>query len=456
MAYSSEQYRRLVEQVRDCIRLHVPPGSVVLIASKGDQDLTNLAGYRAWHFPQTDSGVYAGQYPATSADAIGHLKRLQCRGARYLVFPWTARWWLDHYAALATHLATVHDLTVSDEGVCVIFQLNGAAIDGPDLEEHAIDPVADDPEPADEPPQLTLAVSEPRHPPRILTILARHGADTYPHAERDIEEIFRRRLPEIDRTTIVVDNALPSSHVEQRPTGILLGGDNSAREFSAFDRAIDFVGSSIWSYDLVHFATSAFKTLYVAYLERFDAGMLAAIAGRPICVGHIDCYNEPIEVLTFRSQHWMRSCFLFVPPADVKALGRLASIGDRGAFFSGNPRDPFRHDAPLSPNYRAYIATWLTGGDIGPGVEWHSSFPLTRESLPAFEHKAISILNEQLLSIRLRALGCRLIDVTWLSTMRRRHAAIRWTSSWREQLANRDDAALVVEDAGHAIAASAV
>ena len=137
-----------------------------------------------------------------------------------------------------------------------------------------------------------------------------------------------------------------------------------------------------------------------------------------------------------------------LPPADVKALGRFVSVADGSRFFSGDPAEPFRRDAPLSPNYRRYITTWLTGGDIGQGVEWHSSFELTRETLPAFEHKALSILNEQLLGIRLRALGCRLIDVTWLSTMLRRRAAseIPWNTGWRAQLANREDDAPILDD----------
>ena len=103
-AYSKQRYGDLVTQVRECIRLHVPPGSVVLIASKGDEDLVSLAGYRAWHFPQSDVGGYAGHHPANSAEATTHLKRLQRRGAQYLVLPWTARWWLDHYGDFSAHL----------------------------------------------------------------------------------------------------------------------------------------------------------------------------------------------------------------------------------------------------------------------------------------------------------------------------------------------------------------
>lgn len=123
------------------------------------------------------------------------------------------------------------------------------------------------------------------------------------------------------------------------------------------------------------------------------------------------------------------------------------TIADTGRFFSGNPEAPFRADAPLSTVYRDYITSWLTGGDIGQGVTWHSSYRLTVETLPAFERKAVAIMNEQLLGVRLRALGCRLIDITWLATMLAAQppSAIRWDTNWREQLASRDHDAIVLQ-----------
>lgn len=281
---------------------------------------------------------------------------------------------------------------------------------------------------------------------RVLTILVRFGTEQYAHAEQEVDDIFRRRMPEVDRTVLVVDNALPMAAVAERGARMLIGGDNSAHEFSAFDRAVQFIGSDIWRYDLVHFATSAFNTLYVDYLQRFNASLLATAAPRPVCVGHIDCYNQAVEILGFPTQHWVRSCFFFLPPTEVKALGSLITVRDGRLFFSGSPEAPFRADAPLSQRYQDYIVAWLTGGDIGQGVEWHSSFALTPETLPAFERKALTIINEHLLGLRLRAMGCRLIDVTWLATMlaREKAASVQWDTNWQEQLANRDRDALVL------------
>ncbi len=276
---------------------------------------------------------------------------------------------------------------------------------------------------------------------KIATIFLRHGVRKFPDSEARMDELFQRQMPEVQRSTVVVDTMLPPGHVEQTASEeAVLGGDNSFSEFSAADVALSWIGSRIWSYDLVHIATAAAFTLYVRYLERFDLRMLQAIAGRPVCVGHIDCYNEPIRLLSYYSQHWIRTSFLFLPPAELKALGSLVSFRDRARVFSGDASQPFRPAAPLSEQYRKYIYDWLTGADIGQNVTWHSGTPLTEATLPEFERKTMAILNEHLFAIRLRALGCRVVDTTWLATQLSSpgEAPIRWGLGWREQLATRD------------------
>jgi hypothetical protein len=240
---------------------------------------------------------------------------------------------------------------------------------------------------------------------------------------------------------------LPAGHLEKLGSDMtVLGGDNSFSEFSAADVALSWIGHRIWSYDLVHLATAAFNTLYVGYLERFDMRMLRTIAARPVCVGHIDCYNDPIRLLSYHSQHWIRTSFLFLPPTELKALGSLVSFRDRKRMFSGDPEQPFRGDAPLSEQYRRYIYDWLTGGDIGQGVTWHSGFTLTHETLAEFERKALAILNEHLFAIRLRAQGCRVVDTTWLATQlsNRGTQDVNWRLGWRQQLAGRGLDQLIV------------
>jgi hypothetical protein len=187
----------------------------------------------------------------------------------------------------------------------------------------------------------------------------------------------------------------------------------------------------------VNVATSAFRQLYVGYLERFTPAVFAAIAGRPVCLGHIDCYNEPIHILEFVSQHWIRTSCFFLPPGELALLDSVRSAGEGERWFSGNRLRPFRDDAPLSDGYRRLIVEWLTGGDTGQGATWHSAMALDERHLALFEQKALTILNEHLLSIRLRAAGCRLVDVTWLSSRAGAPDRIDWDTPWWRQIAER-------------------
>lgn len=253
--------------------------------------------------------------------------------------------------------------------------------------------------------------------PRIVTLLARHGTEKYQDALPAIQTLFAQQMPEVVHEVVVIDNALGRGHHEPLARNVtLIGGDNAAWEFSAWDRGVAHLGHRLDSYDFVHLATSAFRQLYVRYLDRIDADMLGLIAGRATAVGHIDHYNSPVTLLGMRSQSWLRSSFVLLPPTELRLLGSLMSVTDRGQFFSGDPAAPFRIDAPLSASYRQNILGWLTGEGTGQGMEWHSRFVLSEQTLGFFEDKALAILNEQMLTNRLRAQGCGIVDATWLAT----------------------------------------
>ena len=104
----------------------------VLVVSKGDDELLKLGGCKAWHFPQTGQGVYAGYYPADSAAAIAQLEALRAKGGQFLLFPSTAFWWLGHYEDFRHHLDARCGRIWGDEQ-CVIYQLSRSCEPQPGL-----------------------------------------------------------------------------------------------------------------------------------------------------------------------------------------------------------------------------------------------------------------------------------------------------------------------------------
>ncbi|MEK6271944.1 MAG: glycosyltransferase family 2 protein [Actinomycetota bacterium] len=120
----STSYRVLTQRIRDLVAERVPPRSRVLVVSRGDDQLLSFDGRIGFHFPQADSGVYAGHYPGNSREAIAHLEQVRrAQGAQFLLFPETGLWWLDHYAGLRSHLDTNHRRVAFEEGTAVIYSL---------------------------------------------------------------------------------------------------------------------------------------------------------------------------------------------------------------------------------------------------------------------------------------------------------------------------------------------
>lgn len=119
-----EDYEVMIEEIRDLVRTRVPAGAGVLVVSKGDDRLLELGGPRGLHFPQAETGGYAGHHPADDREAIDHVEAMRAHGADYLLFPRTSAWWLEHYAGLCEHLRSRYE-TVVDDRACRLFALGG-------------------------------------------------------------------------------------------------------------------------------------------------------------------------------------------------------------------------------------------------------------------------------------------------------------------------------------------
>jgi hypothetical protein len=115
-------YRRLVRGVRHAVETLLPRGATAVVISRGDEELVSFAGRTGWHFPQDEDGRYAGYYPSDGETAVAALERLRGRGARYLVIPLPALWWLDHYHALRGHVAARYVVLGDADDSCRVYE----------------------------------------------------------------------------------------------------------------------------------------------------------------------------------------------------------------------------------------------------------------------------------------------------------------------------------------------
>ena len=119
---SSVDYQQVLDRIRGAVRDSVPGNATVLVISRGDEQLLELDGRTAWHFPREPDGRYAGYHPRDSADALTHLDEWRARGARFLVLPATGFWWLDYYGDFGDNLRRHHGVAFEDDAV-IVFRL---------------------------------------------------------------------------------------------------------------------------------------------------------------------------------------------------------------------------------------------------------------------------------------------------------------------------------------------
>ncbi|MBW3648959.1 MAG: glycosyltransferase [Actinobacteria bacterium] len=118
----AEAYRETVAAVHTAVDGVTEPGSVVLVVSKGDDELVRLVGRTGWHFPLGPDRGWAGFHPADSESAIHQVETLRQRGATHLVLPSTAFWWLHHYPAFDAFLNSTARRVHADQHA-VVFDL---------------------------------------------------------------------------------------------------------------------------------------------------------------------------------------------------------------------------------------------------------------------------------------------------------------------------------------------
>uniref|UniRef100_E6VN05 Glycosyl transferase group 1 n=1 Tax=Rhodopseudomonas palustris (strain DX-1) TaxID=652103 RepID=E6VN05_RHOPX len=248
---------------------------------------------------------------------------------------------------------------------------------------------------------------------KLLTLFVRYGNVDY-HGSFERLQDFYRGLPQLTYDAIIVDNALPPEFVSDVASNVkVIGGNNVRREFSGWDVAIDRFSSKLDECDLVHVVTSAFQNQYNGFYPLIDVQMLEFAASNDVVLGHVDSYPDSVRAFGRSFQTWACSKFLFVVPSRIRGLGSFVAPFDIDDVFSGVSSRPFLADAPLSENYRRHLLEWVTGEGL-PHGKWHSSFALNDASLSRFISKATSILDEHILSLRLREADASIVDFTWL------------------------------------------
>lgn len=116
-------YRKLKRRLRSLVTRSVPEGARVAVVSRGDSSLLDFDEVRTEHFPRNGCGEYAGYYPGDGTASIAHLEWVRASGATHLLFPDSARWWLESFPRFAEHLESRYARSTDEPGVGVVYEL---------------------------------------------------------------------------------------------------------------------------------------------------------------------------------------------------------------------------------------------------------------------------------------------------------------------------------------------
>ena len=98
------EYQKQLDRIHEAVNRLVPAGASLLVFTEGEDSLLQMNGRLARPFPQETDGTYAAYRPENDADAIAQFEALRKQGARYLLLPAIAFWWLDSYPEFYRHL----------------------------------------------------------------------------------------------------------------------------------------------------------------------------------------------------------------------------------------------------------------------------------------------------------------------------------------------------------------
>lgn len=235
----------------------------------------------------------------------------------------------------------------------------------------------------------------------LLVLFIQYDTLKYP----DSFKYFKHYIDKINCTKniIIIDN-LYEKRIEKRieKNIYLIGGDNSSWEFSGWDRGLDFAKQNRIKFDVVLFANDSFFSYGWSILENGAKYKLPDIAYRnKAIVGQLDTKNYPMDALGYDVSSWICTNAFFIHKEIVDKLVKVAYLSDFDLdmiISKDFNEEYFLYSNILSTSYREMLIKWLTS-------DWHSKIVISEDNFDFFRKKARSMINESLLTARIRSLG---------------------------------------------------
>jgi hypothetical protein len=232
----------------------------------------------------------------------------------------------------------------------------------------------------------------------------------YPNTFNYLSRLIKR-INGFEVIVVKMDNF--SEHKEARKEGhnvYDIGGDNTYWEFSGWKKGMAFLQEKHIEPDLVMFVNDAFMNHskyghdYKYYKSRVSTLTLSRL--KDSVLGIIVNRNTVENMLGYNVSSFIRSSIFVVPYSIAKKL-QLTFITDEiidDIFPQEYSGRIFNDTDKLNWNLRRFLEVWIT-------QRWAQSRAVTSENWGFLKPKLIAILNERLLTAKIREAGVRIVNM---------------------------------------------
>ena len=232
-----------------------------------------------------------------------------------------------------------------------------------------------------------------------------------------LDALENRISPGNKAIRIIIDNFLSENQTINKDDYIIFGGDNTAHEFSGWDRGIELLEEQyqLEKEDVILFANDSYFRNYDPELtNNFSESHLHIARRKKALIGVLDTFPEPMIIDGKERKCWVRSnCFLMSFEL-VKLINGIQYVRPIGELFSGVVDPFFMPNGNLPEKYQAYLNIWLFREEsplLAWRHHWYKSAPLSIENIDMMRLKAYCIISEHALSWRVSDRGGRLINI---------------------------------------------
>lgn len=255
---------------------------------------------------------------------------------------------------------------------------------------------------------LFFVLSHEKKKLAVLYVYA--NSQRYPKAYGYLCRLIRR-IRGFEVTVVKIDNFNENKEVRKENHNIYdIGGDNTYWEFSGWRKGMAFLQEKHIEPDLVMFVNDAFMNRseggrdYKYYKSRVSTLTLFRL--KDSVLGLIDNRNTVEILLGYNVSSFIRSNIFVVPYSIAKKL-HLTFITDKiiDDIFPRKYSGRILNDTnKLNSNLRRFLESWIT-------QRWDQARTVTSENWGFLRSKLIAILNERLLTAKIKELDIRIVNM---------------------------------------------